>query len=132
MMSWTMIMLLKNPRCLQIVRQELQDTLSDRPITLADVERLPYLDACMRETLRLYPSAPAHTVKLREDAASIYSHGLGEEQYLVKRGDIIRLNLMAIHRDPLVWGNDANEFKPERMMGESFEKLPRNAWKVTD
>lgn len=32
-------------------------------------------------------------------------------------------------KDPKVYGNDADEFKPERMLDENFEKLPKNAYK---
>lgn len=38
--------------------------------------------------------------------------------------------LPAIHRDPDVWGEDADEFKPERMLDENLSALPKNAWKV--
>jgi len=38
--------------------------------------------------------------------------------------------LPAIHRDPDVWGEDADEFRPERMVDEKLSTLPRNAWKV--
>ncbi|RYP37718.1 hypothetical protein DL766_001367 [Monosporascus sp. MC13-8B] len=39
------------------------------------------------------------------------------------------LFLEMAHRDPAVYGSDANEFKPERMLDESFNSLPKNAWK---
>ena len=131
MLSWCLILLLKNPTCLSLLRHELNQKLGERPVTKDDVSELPYLTACVRETLRLYPSAYAHSIKLREEAAKEGAAGLGEEQYLVKRSDTIRLNLLAVQRDPLVFGDDAEEFKPERMLDERFRKLPRNSWKVT-
>ncbi|KAF7346798.1 Fatty acid hydroxylase [Mycena sanguinolenta] len=33
-----------------------------------------------------------------------------------------------LHRDPAVWGDDAEEFRPERMLDGKFEALPPNAW----
>ena len=38
--------------------------------------------------------------------------------------------LPAIHRDPDVWGEDADQFRPERMLDENLSALPKNAWKV--
>jgi cytochrome P450/NADPH-cytochrome P450 reductase len=37
--------------------------------------------------------------------------------------------LPQIHRDPAVYGDDAEAFKPERMLDEPFSKLPSNSWK---
>jgi cytochrome P450 / NADPH-cytochrome P450 reductase len=130
MLSWTLILLIKNSRCLKKLRHELEEKLSGRRITKEDVDDLPYLTACLREAVRLYPGAYAHNVKLREEAITEGSTGLGEEQYLIRRTDTIRLNLLAIHRDPLIYGDDADKFRPERMMEENFKKLPRNSWKV--
>lgn len=130
MLSWILISLVQNPRCLQILRQELDEKLCGGTITKQDLDRLPYLTACIRESERLYPSAPAHSLKLRKEAITEDEPGLGREQYLINRRDIIRVNLLAIQRDPLVWGEDAEEFKPERMLEDNFSRLPRNAWKV--
>jgi len=44
-------------------------------------------------------------------------------------GTPIRVLLDQVHRDPKVWGPDAEEFKPERMAPELFAKLPPNSWK---
>lgn len=45
------------------------------------------------------------------------------------KGEQCLLFLTRAHLDPAVWGDDANEFKPERMLDEPFNKLPKNAWK---
>ena len=133
MLSWILILLLQHPRYLEKLRKELEEQLSDRPITKDDIDRLPYLVACVRETLRLHPGAIGHTLKVREEAVSgpDAANGLGEEQYLVSRTDAIRVNLLAIQRDPLIWGSDAEQFKPERMLEDNFKTLPRNSWKVS-
>ncbi len=34
-----------------------------------------------------------------------------------------------LHRDPTVWGDDVEAFRPERFAPEATEKLPPNAWK---
>ncbi len=35
-----------------------------------------------------------------------------------------------VQQDPKIFGEDAEEFRLERMMDGNFEKLPKNAWKV--
>ena len=44
-------------------------------------------------------------------------------------GQPITAILPKVHRDPLIYGDDAGEFKPERMEDEPFSKLPPNSWK---
>lgn len=45
-----------------------------------------------------------------------------------EKGGMVCL-LTKIQKDPKVWGDDAEEFKPERMLGDKFDALPANAWK---
>ena len=73
--------------------------------------------AVMREGLRLGTTAPARTVTPIEDTV------LGGK-YTVKKGDFIIIVTSCVHRDPKIWGEDANEFRPERMMDGKFEALP--------
>lgn len=82
----------------------------------------------MRETLRLTPSATAYQLQSRPDSTEdpIYLAG---GKYEVKKGQGIVCVLPYIQRDPAVYGDDADSFKPERMLDEAFAKLPKNSWK---
>jgi cytochrome P450/NADPH-cytochrome P450 reductase len=50
-------------------------------------------------------------------------------KYEVEPNWQILLNLKIFMRDPKVWGDDGDQFKPERFLNGGFEKLPPNAWK---
>jgi len=82
---------------------------SDRPCTLEDTTHLKYLGACIKESLRLYPSVPAIERYISEDIE------LGG--YKIPSGASLSIHIYALHRnesffpDPLV-------FKPERFMFE--------------
>ena len=51
-------------------------------------------------------------------------------KYQVPRGTVFRNLIRLIQTDPDVYGDDAQVFRPERMLDEQFNMLPRNAWKV--
>jgi cytochrome P450/NADPH-cytochrome P450 reductase len=53
-------------------------------------------------------------------------------KYEVKAGEPIAALLAKMHLDPVVYGDDANEWKPERMLDENFDRLSKefpNSWK---
>lgn len=75
----------------------------------------------MRESLRLQPPFP-HNVTALEDTT------IGGGKYAVKAGAPIVVQNWVAQRDPAVWGDDAEEYKPERMLDGKFEALPPNAW----
>ncbi|KAJ7292600.1 fatty acid hydroxylase [Mycena rebaudengoi] len=122
MMTFMVYYLLKNPETLRKLRAEVDEVLGNRPVQYEDFGKLKYLIAVMRETLRLSPPAPMRSTAPLEDTT------LSEGKYAIKATTTILLNHWKIHRDPLVWGDDADEFRPERMLDGKFEALPPNAW----
>lgn len=98
------------------------------------VNDLKYINAVLRETLRLTPTAPAFSRAIRpeniEDPVYIGAKDPeSKHKYEIPRGKSIVCLIGKIMQDPKVFGEDAEEFKPERMLDENFEKLPKNAWK---
>lgn len=91
------------------------------------MSKLPYIEACLRETLRLTPTAPAFTLSARTDTGN--DHETLGGKYPVQKGQPIIAWLPQVHRDPAVYGDDADSFKPERMLDEPFSNLPPNSWK---
>lgn len=90
---------------------------------------LKYINAVLRETLRLTPTAPAFARRVRDENKE-HPPTLGKGEYVLERDWTILCLISKIQKDPKVYGEDANDFRPERMLDEEFEKLPKAAWKV--
>jgi cytochrome P450/NADPH-cytochrome P450 reductase len=80
------------------------------------------LEACIRETLRVQGPISQIQIKPKKDTV------IGNK-YRISEKTTIQCNLVGLHHDPRVWGDDADEFRPERLLNGGFEALPPNAWK---
>lgn len=87
------------------------------------LQRLPYLEAVVKEALRLVPTAPTFFVTPLADGA------LGGGRYRYRRGDVLAPALEVVQRDAGAYGRDAHEFRPERMLREEFARVPEHAFK---
>lgn len=120
-----------NPQTLRQAQGEVYEVIGSGAIKVDHLSKLPYVTACLREALRLNPTITGTTLGPRsgtkEDPVT-----LGGGKYIVKPGSKISSVLTKIQRDPKVYGEDAENFRPERMLDEHFNKLPKNAWKVSD
>lgn len=127
-MSFMFYNLLKNPATYQAAQRQIDEVVGRGPVTVDHMSKLPYIEACMRETLRLTPTAPAMGIQLRPDSTEEPAF-LGGGKYQIHKGQAIVALIGKVHLDPAVYGVDAAEFKPERMLDEPFSKLPPNSWK---
>jgi cytochrome P450/NADPH-cytochrome P450 reductase len=125
------VLFLQHPKAYKAAQKEVDDVIGRGPVTYEHMSRIPYITACIRESLRLYPTAAAFSLKPNSNDPKDYPIYIGRERYEVQYGQPLALILPRVHRDPAIWGEDAEEFKPERMLDEQFNKLPPNAWKVS-
>ncbi|KAI8288257.1 Bifunctional cytochrome P450/NADPH--P450 reductase [Colletotrichum sp. SAR11_57] len=124
LLSFAFYFLLANPDKMAKARMEVDSILkAGEPMTLKHLQKLPYLDAVLKETIRLHAPAPGFHVRPLKDGEVLGG------KYVVNKEDPIVIVLHQLHRDPAVWGSDAEEFKPERMQRDGFNKLPPNSWK---
>ncbi|KAL8286087.1 hypothetical protein RB600_010191 [Gaeumannomyces tritici] len=121
-LSFATYYLLKRPEALARAQEEVDDVVGTEQITVSHIQKLPYLDAVFREALRLMPTTVAFYV-------TPYKPELLAGKYLVEPGEAVCCLLDPIHRDKAVYGDDADGWKPERMLQEKFEALPVDAWK---
>lgn len=124
LLSFTFYYLLKNPETMLKAQAEIDSVIGKSPVTLEHMSKLPYIEAVLRESLRLSPTAPAFGLEVKGSTPEI----LGGK-YIIPVGSPVFALLPMVHRDPMVYGEDADEFRPERMYGQAFEDLPPNSWK---
>jgi len=69
-LAFSLFEMARHPDIQELVVQELNEVFGndDRTPTLSDLRRLKYLEQCIKETLRLYPSVPMISRTLTEDA----------------------------------------------------------------
>ncbi|MBV9582546.1 MAG: cytochrome P450 [Chloroflexi bacterium] len=126
LLSFSLYELLHNPEVLSRAYAEVDQVLGTDPNvtpTYAQVHQLRYISQVLHETLRLYPTAPAFTVHPLEAEAVIG----GKYLLTAERGATIITG--ALHRDPSVWGADADEFNPDHFSPEAAQQRPANAYK---
>ncbi|KAL1610821.1 hypothetical protein SLS60_002492 [Paraconiothyrium brasiliense] len=129
LLSFIIYCLIQNPAAIEKARDEIKSVLGNGAMTQNMASKLPYMMGIIRETLRLYPTAPGFTVQPRSTNPEDYPVHIGKEQYVVRQGEAISVQIATVHRDPTVYGDDAESFRPERMLDEEFKKLPKNSWK---
>ena len=129
-MSFAFLNLLKNGRTYLKAQNEIDEVVGKEPIQAHHLKNLKYISAVLRETLRLYPTAPAMTKRVNPAVA--HEPAILGGRYKVEPDEAVMVLLSKCQQDPAVYGEDAAEFTPERMLDEEFDQLPKGAWSVGD
>ncbi|KAK4498262.1 hypothetical protein PRZ48_010919 [Zasmidium cellare] len=106
--------LLTDPRTLATLRKELDDAQSrgqlSMPVTWKESRELPYLDACIKEAGRIHPPFGLPLERIVPEG------GLTISGEFVPAGTIVGMNGWVVHRDRDVFGDDADQWRPERWL----------------
>ncbi|CAN0872301.1 Cytochrome P450 83B1 [Linum grandiflorum] len=112
---WAMTYLMKNPIKMRKAQEEVRCAIGKKGfVNEQDIQQLSYLKAVVKETMRLQPAVPFLVPR-----ESIENCNLGG--YVIPAKTVIYLNAWAIGRDPEAWGENPEEFKPERFIGNSID-----------
>ncbi|MCL7039080.1 hypothetical protein MKW94_030590 [Papaver nudicaule] len=128
-LTWAMSLLLNHPQVLQKAKEELDTQIGKtRQVDDSDIPNLPYIQAIIKETMRLYPAGPLIERRTMEDCE------VGG--YHVQAGTRLIVNVWKMQRDGSVYKDDPLEFRPDRFLtcnagvdlkGQHYELIPFGA-----
>lgn len=120
-LSFALYYLARDPALLARAHEEVDRILgTDRDVepTFEQVPTFRFLRRVIDEALRLWPTAPAFARSPREVTTLSTGHVMRPEDWAI-------VVLPMLHRDRAVWGEDAEEFDPDRFLpGRSHGRLP--------
>jgi cytochrome P450 len=133
LLSFLFLMLVQHPgvfdKLRSIIIQDFGTFESPKNLTFADLKACSYLQWCINETLRLYPSVPLNGRRCTRDTSLPSGGGEdGQSPVFIPAGTEIGYLVYVMHRQPDFWGPDADTFRPERWQNHKygFEYLPFN------
>ena len=116
LLTWTMILLSKHPDWQARARDEVMQVLGTNEPDFQELNRLQIVTMIFHEVLRLYPGAVLLSRTTRDETR------LGD--LALPAGVSIFLATLPLQHDCEIWGEDANEFNPERF-GEGVSKATK-------
>ncbi|KAJ6496338.1 cytochrome P450 [Mycena sanguinolenta] len=125
--SWALHALSAHPAAQSKLREELLTIPTDNP-TMDELNSLPYLEAVVREMMRVHaPVVSTQRMAMQDDIMPlakpyIDKDGKSHDSLPIPKGQRIHIPILAINTDKDIWGEDAGEFRPER-----WEKVPESA-----
>ncbi|WP_354309392.1 cytochrome P450 [Sphingomonas trueperi] len=116
---WTFDLLARHPEVMRQVTAEIDTVIGDRPLVHADLQRLRYTEAVIRESFRLYPPG---WLTSRRVLSPITLGG-----YPLAPGSVLIVSQYALHRDPRLWANP-RRFDPDRFLNGGSERQHKFAF----
>lgn len=133
-LAWFIYMLCKHPAVQERVAKEIEEVTNVEDVTdfaefaarltEESLEKMQFLTATINETLRLYPAVPV-------DAKICFSDDTLPDGFSVRKGDMVSYQPYAMGRMKFIWGDDAEEFRPERWLDGDGNVQPQSPFKFT-
>ncbi len=121
LLSFALYFLLHHPDKLRKAQAEVDGILTDAAApTYKQVREMKYIRMILSESLRLWPTAPAFSLRAKADTSLA-------GRYPMARGEAVNVLIPMLHRDTDAWGDDVEDFRPERF--EDPSKVPTDAYK---
>ncbi|KAI5057588.1 hypothetical protein GOP47_0027603 [Adiantum capillus-veneris] len=115
LLTWTMMLLAQHQDWQREARSEVLNICGDKSqtITAEDLGKLRVVSMILNETLRLYPPVPQLITRMQ---SMQHGKGMYKMGQLLLPGMSLRVAALPVvlHRDPLLWGEDAELFNPQR------------------
>ncbi|KAK3988704.1 cytochrome P450 [Cladorrhinum sp. PSN332] len=99
--------------------QQEEGRCKDKVVSFADAQKLPYLQACLKEAMRVFAPVPMTLPRV----AGKEGVAIGGRYF--PPGTILSINPWVVHHSAEIWGQDAKEFRPERWLEENAKELER-------
>ncbi|KAJ5628651.1 cytochrome P450 [Penicillium lividum] len=116
--------LARNKETWNKLKVEVRNAVNAGPVTLKEIQSLPYLRAIVNEALRLFPPVPINGRVAHENTTIPIGGGPdGQSPVYVKKGQTVVYSVWSVHRRTDIWGPDAEVFRPER-----WEESKQGAW----
>lgn len=117
--EWAISELLKKPEIFKKATEELDRVIGrERWVDEKDIPNLPYLEAIVKETMRLHPVAPMLVPRTAREDCQVAG-------YDIPKGTQIFVNVWTIGRDPNLWENP-DVFFPDRFIGKAIDVKGHN------
>ncbi|EPQ51721.1 cytochrome P450 [Gloeophyllum trabeum ATCC 11539] len=129
--TWCLYALSRAPDAQVKLREELRGVSTDTP-SMDELNALPYLDAVIREMLRIHAPVPMTArVAMKDDVIPLSKpfvdrYGKTQDVIRISKGDSIAVPILQINCSKEIWGEDAGEFKPERWLKDSVPEAAHN------
>nr|XP_009774546.1 PREDICTED: cytochrome P450 71A8-like [Nicotiana sylvestris] len=114
-LEWAMTELLRHSNAMKKLQNEVREIGKGKKEIVCgdDLDKMHYLKAVIKETLRLHPPIRLLIPRQAREDAKVMG-------YEIAAGSMVITNGWAIGRDPTIWDN-AEEFKPERFLNSSID-----------
>ncbi|KAK3395674.1 cytochrome P450 [Sordaria brevicollis] len=111
--------MIRHPNAWARAREEIEAAGVKGEVSYADAQKLPFLQACIKEALRIFGPASMGLPRV------VPKGGLTIGDRTLPEGTTVSVNIWVIHYSKEIWGEDASEFNPDRWFREGASSLEK-------